>query len=288
MRVFVTGASGFIGSNVVRELQAAGHQVTGLARSDKSAAALEQRGVAVIRGDIADTELLQRAAREADGTIHCAFDHDDLTKFVESAAVEERALDALTGALEGSNKPLVISGGVLGVATEGEVQTFKFPRLVAVMRAVDASKRGVRTSLIRNAPVTHGPGDVHGFAPTLIETARAKGIAGYVEPSVLWPASHVRDTAVLYRLAFEKAPAGSVLHAVGDEGISTRTIAETIGKKLGLPVQPIANPVDHFGPFFAQVMTMGGRSSSAITRKLFDWQPTHPGLIEDLESGVYA
>ncbi|MFT3696421.1 MAG: SDR family oxidoreductase [Kofleriaceae bacterium] len=288
MNVFITGASGFIGSNVCRELQARGHAITGLARSDKSAAALEAKGIRPVRGDIADTDVLQREARAADGTIHCAFNHDDLTKFLDNAAVEEKALDALTAALEGSNKPLVISGGVLGVENERVVQNFQFPRIAAIYRSLDSAKRGVKVSLVRNAPVTHGPGDVHGFIPTLIKTARMKGIAGYVGAGDnLWPASDVRDTATLYRMAFEAAPAGSVLHAVGDEGVSTKTIAELIGKKLGVPVQPIADPEPHFGAFFARVMQLGARSSNAITKELLGWQPTHPGLVADLEAGNY-
>ena len=288
MQVFITGATGFIGANVVRELLAAGHTVTALARSDRSAATLAARGIAVVRGDIADTRVLRTAAAAADGTIHCAFSHDDLTKFLENAAVEEKALEALTGALEGSGKPLVISGGVLGVKTEHDDPAFDFPRIGAMRRALGSATCGVRVSLLRNAPVTHGAHDVHGFMPTLIGIARATGVAGYVgDGANLWPASDVRDTACLYRLALEKAPAGSALHAVGDTGISTRAIAEVLGRHLEVPVAPISDPEAHFGPFFARVMQMGGASQNAITKELMGWQPVHPGLIADLDSGHY-
>lgn len=288
MRVFVTGATGFIGSHVVRTLRTAGHTITALARSDPSAEALRSQGFAVVRGDIADPDVLAAAAAAADGTIHCAFNHDDLTQFVENAAIEEKALEALTSALAGSGKPLVISGGVIGSKTELDVPAGSFPRIAAMQRALFAVRRGVRVSLLRNAPVTHGIGDVRGFIPTLVALARDKRVAGYVgEGANLWPASDVRDTASLYRLALERAPAGSILHAVGDEGIATRTIAEVIGRHLKVPVQRIADPVPHFGPFFAQVMQMGGASHNAITRERMGWQPVHPGLIADLDSGHY-
>jgi len=289
MNIFLTGATGFIGSHVVHELLAAGHGITALARSETSAAALTARGLTVVRGDIAEVDVLRAAAVAADGTIHCAFNHEDLTRFTENAAIEAQALVALTTALEGSNKPLVISAGVIGCATETDVPAFDFPRVAAMLRMLDSAKRGVRVSLLRNAPVTHGAGDKIGFIPTLISIAREKKIAGYVgDGSTLWPTSHVRDTAALYRLALEKAPAGSVLNAVGEEGVSTRTIAEVIGRHLGVPVERIADPVPHFGPFFAQVMQMGGASYSAITQALLGWKPTQPGLVADMDRTYFA
>ena len=296
MRIFVTGATGFIGSAVIPELIGAGHQVVGFARSDRSADALAAAGAEVQRGSLDDLDSLRRAAAASDGVIHLAFKHDLAFSgdFQGAADADLQAIETLGDALEGSNRPLVIASGVLGTAP-GRLATEQDrpgaeagPRAVSALATLNLASRGVRSCVLRLPPTVHGEGD-QGFVASLIGVAQGKGVSGYVDDGAnRWPAVHVLDAAKLFRLALEKAPAGSVLHGVADEGVPIRTIAEVIGKHLGLPVVSIspADADEHFG-WLASMVGADSPASSARTRTLMGWQPTHPGLFEDLEQGHY-
>jgi nucleoside-diphosphate-sugar epimerase len=286
MRVFVTGASGWIGSAVVPELIGAGHQVTGLARSDASAAALT-------------------AAAASDGVIHLAFKHDIAFSggFQDAADADRRAVETFGEALADSDRPFVIASGTLGLAP-GRVGTERDglgpasatahqsggpqTRMATAQTTLSLASRGVRSSVVRLTPTVHGDGD-HGFMAALVGIARDKGISGYIgDGSNRWPAVHRLDAAHLFRLALEKAPAGSVLHAVADEGVPIRDIAEVIGRHLDLPVGAISpeNAGEHFA-WLAAYLAIDSPASSELTRELLGWQPTHPGLIADLDKGHY-
>jgi nucleoside-diphosphate-sugar epimerase len=294
MRVFVTGASGFIGSAVVPELISAGHRVLGLARSEASAMALAAAGAEVLRGDLNEPKSLQAGAAEAEGVVHLGFIHD-FDKFEASIRSDLRAIETMGGVLEGSGRPFVFASGVVGLVP-GRVATEEVPfdpkahpRAANAVVALGLAARGVRVSCVRLAPTVHGPGD-HGFVKRLVEIAREKGVSGYIgEGRNRWPAVHRLDAARLFRLAFERAPAGSVVHGVADEGVPTRTIAEIIGRKLGLPVASISPEATgaHFG-WIGRFFAMDQPASSALTRERMDWTPTHPGLVEDLEAGHYT
>jgi nucleoside-diphosphate-sugar epimerase len=296
MRVFVTGASGHIGSPVVAELLESGHTVVGLARSDQSAAKLAAAGAEVLRGDLDDTDGLAKAAADSDGVIHLAFKHEAMLTGDYGSAVEAdlRALAAMGDALAGSGKPLVSTSGTLMVAGLGRTATENDtreagPRVDAENAVIALADRGVRPSVIRLPPTVHSSLDHHGFIPVLIGIARQKGAAGYVgDGANRWNAGHTLDAAHLYRLALESAPAGSRLHAVGDEGIPFREIAEHIGRHLGVPTVSIApdDAADHFG-FLGPLVSMDAPVSSALTQELLGWKPTHPGLLEDLDEGHY-
>ncbi|MBV8691954.1 MAG: SDR family oxidoreductase [Actinobacteria bacterium] len=293
MRVFVTGASGFIGSAVVPELIHSGHQVVGLARSEDAAAKVQAAGAGVLRGDLEDLAALRAGAADAEGVIHLAFIHD-FTQYGHSVEVDQRAIEVLGDALEGSGRPLVIASGVATtaagnrVATEQDEAAPAFPRSPAAQLTLGFADRGVRPSVVRLPPTVHGEGD-KGFVATLIGIAREKGVSGYIgDGSNRWPAVHRYDAARLFRLAVEIAPAGAVLHAVADEGVATRSIAEVIGRHLDVPVRSIAPDAagEHFGwlaPFFA----IDVATSSTITQQLLDWHPIEPGLLDDLEKGHY-
>lgn len=293
MRVFVTGASGFIGSAVVPELIAAGHRVLGLARSEGSAAALAAAGAEVLRGDLNDLESLQAGAAESEGVIHLGFVHD-FANFADSVRTDRGAIEAMGAVLEGTGRPFVFASGVAALlpgrlATEEVPFNPDFPRSANAVVALGLADRGVRVSAIRFAPTVHGPGD-HGFVKRLVDVAREKGVSGYVgDGQNRWPAVHRLDAARLVRLALEKAPAGSVLHAIADEGVPTRAIAEIIGRKLGLPAKSISPEAAaaHFG-WIGSFFAMDQPASSALTRQRMGWSPTHPGLIEDLEAGHYT
>jgi nucleoside-diphosphate-sugar epimerase len=291
MRVFVTGASGFIGSAVVSELIATGHQVLGLARSDSSADVVEAAGAQVHRGDLEDLESLRVGAETADGVIHLAFNHD-FTDYPGAAQTDRRAIDTLGGVLAGSGRPFVVTSGLAGFAlgrtmTEEDAVDPDSPR-ASEQAALAFTSRSVRVSVLRLPPSVHGDGD-HGFVPRLIDIAREKGIAAYPgDGTNRWPAVHRLDTAHLFRLALESAPAGARLHAIGDKGVPVREIAGVIGRHLGLPVTSIASEVavDHFG-WLGVFFSLDVPASSTITRELLGWRPTRPGLLDDLEQGHY-
>jgi nucleoside-diphosphate-sugar epimerase len=305
MRVFVTGASGWIGSAVVPELIGAGHQVTGLARSEASAAAVTKAGAEVLRGTIDDLDRLRAAAETSDGVIHLAFQHDLAFSggFEAAADADRRAVEAFGEALAGSGRPFVIASGTLGlrpgrVATErdGFDPDSGLARASAAARTrqgtahltLSLASRGVRSSVLRLPPTVHGDGD-HGFMATLVGIAREKGVSGYVgDGANRWPAVHRFDAAHLFRLAVEQAPAGSALHAIADEGVPVRDIAEVIGRHLNLPVVsvPAGQAAEHFS-WLGAFIGIDSPASSALTRELLGWQPAQPGLIEDLEKGHY-
>jgi nucleoside-diphosphate-sugar epimerase len=301
MRIFVTGASGHIGSALVPELLGAGHEVIGLARSEQSAGLLTAAGAKVRRGDLDDLDGLAEAAAAADGVAHLAYKHElafgpDPEGFVAAAAADLRAVQAMGAALEGSDKPFVMTTGtlLLALAAPGRAGTEADaleagPRIDSENAAVALADQGVRSSVVRLAPVVHSTLDHHGFAHQLIATARAKGVAAYVgDGSNRWPAVHTLDAARLYRLALESAPAGSRWHAVEDEGVPFRRIAEAIGQRLDLPVVSIEaeDAPAHFGPL-ARLVGLDNPTSNARTRELLGWEPTHPGLLEDLEGDHY-
>ena len=307
MRIFVTGASGWIGSAVVPELIGAGHQVTGLARSDSSAAALTTAGAKVHRGTLDDLASLQDAAAASDGVIHLAFKHDlaFTGDFQGAADADRRAVETFGDALAGSGRPFVIASGTLGltpgrVATERDGHGDVDPAVAAMAgpgpltrRAtaelvLSLASRGVRSSVVRLPPTNHGDGD-NGFMATIVGIARDKGVSGYIADGAnRWPAVHRLDSAHLFRLALENAPAGSTLHAVADEGVPIRDIAEVIGRHLDLPVVSIS-PQDAAGHFtwLAHFLAVDSPASSTLTRQLLDWHPTQPGLIDDLDKGHY-
>jgi nucleoside-diphosphate-sugar epimerase len=294
MRVFVTGATGFVGTAVVRELTTAGHQVLGLARSDAGAEALKQAGVEVHRGELTDTASLVAGALACEGVIHTAFIHD-FSKFMENVEIDRVAVAAMAGALEGSGKPFVVTSGAAMVArdrvsTEYDVPAPGVPRGASEAIVEAASGRGLRSSVVRLAPSVHGAGD-HGFVPQLIAIARAKGFAAYVgDGANRWPAVHRLDAARLYRLALEKAPPGARLHGVAEEGVPMRAIAETIGAGLGLPVRGLdeAAAAEHFG-WFLRFVALDFPTSSALTRASLGWRPEGPDLLRDMrESGYFA
>jgi len=296
MRVFVTGASGHIGSAVVPELIAAGHQVTGLARSGASAAAVAALGAAVLRGDLADLDGLRAAASGADGVIHLAFDHDRMRSGEWAAAIADdlAVVHALGEALAGTGKPLVGTSGTLAVAGLGRPATEQDAgrpggRTDAENAVLGFAAHDVRSSVVRLPPITHSTLDRHGFAHSLIAMARQAGVAGYPgDGANRWPAGHTLDAARLYRLALESAPPGTRWHAAGDEGIPVREIAESIGHHLGLPAASI--PADqlgeHFG-FLAPVIVLDGPVSTEETRRALGWEPTHPGLLAGFGEAGY-
>ncbi len=295
MRIFVTGASGFVGSAIVQDLRNAGHQVIGLARSDAAAAALTAAGVEVHRGELESPETLREGAAAADAVIHTAFIHD-FSRFKEVCEVERLAIEALGAALAGSNKPLLITSGTAfvspgRVATENDLSVFSpdvIPRVITEQAADAVAKQGVRVSLIRLSPSVHGGGD-HGFVPTLIQIARGKGSSAYVgDGANRWNAVHRLDAAHLYRLVLEKNLPGARYHAVDEEAVAFRDIAEVIGKRLDVPVvsKSPEEAAEHFG-WFASFAGLDCPASSKQTQEAVNWSPVQPSLIADLEQGSY-
>lgn len=295
MRVFLTGATGFVGSATVPELIGAGHQVVGLARSDASAKSLIAAGAEVLRGDLEDLESLHRSAELADGVIHTGFIHD-FSRFKEVCEIDRRAIGALGEVLAGSLRPLVITSGTALVrpghlATEDDMPastSAAHPRIASEEAGAALSARGVAVSVVRLSPSVHGDGD-HGFVPTLIGIARAKGVSAYVGEGLnRWSAVHRLDAARLFRLALEKSSAGARYHGVAEEGIAFRDIAEVIGRHLNIPVLGIsaAQAADHFG-WFTAFASLDCPASSEQTRHQLGWRPNQPGLISDLDRPRY-
>jgi nucleoside-diphosphate-sugar epimerase len=295
MRVFLTGATGFIGSAVVQELIRTGHQVTGLARSDAGAKSLAAAGAKVHRGDLQDLDSLRSGAAASDGVIHTGFIHD-FSRFKEVCEVDKRAIETLGAALAGSGRPLAIASGTALVtpgrlATEESVSTVTFadiPRVASEEAATSMAKQGVRVALVRLSPTVHGDGD-HGFVPMLIKMAREKGISAYVgDGRNRWNAVHRLDAAHLFRLALEKATAGAKYHAVAEEGIPFRDIAQIIGKRLNIPVvsKSPEEAAKHFG-WFAHFAGLDCPASSNLTQERLGWHPAQPGLIPDLDREQY-
>ena len=294
MRVFVTGATGFIGSAVVRDLLDAGHQVLGLARSDEGAAALAATGAEVRRGTLQELDVLRAAADASDGVIHTAFIHD-FANFAASAEVDRLAIEAFGETLAGSDRPLVVSGGTAlvasgaGIATEEtELPASALVPRVSEQTAFRFADRGVRVSVVR-LPQVHGQGDGHGFVPTLIKLARTHGHAAYIgEGENVWPSVHRFDAARVFRLAVESAPAGRPLHAIHDEGVPLRRIAEIIGGALNVPVKSVSgDEVEAYFGWFSHFAGVNNPCSSALTREWLGWAPERIGLVEDLEAGHY-
>ena len=291
MRIFVTGATGFIGSAVVRELIQAGHHVVGLARSDKAEAALKAVGAEAYRGGLDDLDSLHSGAAASDGVIHLAYNHD-FSNYAAAAETDRLAIEAIGSVLEGTDKPFVITSGTLMVRP-GRLGTEEdAPIPGAIRQSEDAAnalaQRGVRTSVVRLSPSVHGLGD-QGFVPALISIAREKGVSAYVGDGLnCWPAVHRLDAALLYRLAIEKGAAGVRYHGVMDEGVPFRAIAAVIGRHLNLPVISITHEEAgaHFG-WLSFATSAGNPMSSALTQERLGWRPIHSTLIEDLEEGHY-
>jgi nucleoside-diphosphate-sugar epimerase len=292
VRVFVTGATGFIGSAIVGELIDAGHQVVGLARSDRAAASLRTAGAEVHRGSLDDLDSLYGAAAASEGVIHTAFTNvSATTDYATSCRADVRAIRAMGEALTGSGRPFVVTSvtslfapGLVG--TEDAPVSSAHPRAAPEEAALSLAACGMRACVVRLPASVHGPGD-KGFVPELIAVARSKGVSAYVG-SDRWPAVHRLDAARLFRLALERAQAGARLHAVADEGVPLRDIAEAIGRQLDLPVTAIS-PMEaeaHFA-WLARFVSQDHPASSALTRKELDWRPTRPSLIADLDAGHY-
>jgi nucleoside-diphosphate-sugar epimerase len=291
MRVFVTGASGWIGSAVVPELLAAGHHVVGLARAPISADAIAAAGAEVLDGSLDDLDALREGASKSDGVIHLAFVHD-FDRFDAANQTDRDAIAAMGAAVRGTDSPFVIASGVATVAhgrpaSENDPADPNFPRSKAAEMTLALRDQGVRPSVVRLPPTTHGRGD-KGFIAMLTATARVKGVSGYIgDGSNVWPAVHRSDAARVFRLALED-PTGGVFHAVGEAGVPTRAIAEVIGRHVEVPVRSIAPEaaIDHFG-WLGMIWALDAPTSNALTREQLGWEPSGPGLIEDLEAGHY-
>jgi nucleoside-diphosphate-sugar epimerase len=300
MRVFVTGASGHIASAVIPELLNNGHQVAGLARSDASAEAITALGAEVRRGDLDDLDDLKAAAAEADGVIHLAFKHETMRSgdFMGAIDSDLTAIQAIGETLIGTDKPFVTTGGTLMLAIAGitgrpgneDDQSDGGPRVDAANNTIGLAKQGVRSSVVRLAPMVHSDLDHHGFTHALIGFARENGVAAYTgDGSNRWPAANTYDIGVLYRLAIEKAPPGSTLHGVGDTGIPRKVIAETIARKLGVETKSITDEeAPQYLGFLAPFAGLDNPTSNDKTRKLLGWKPTHPGWVEDVQNGHYS
>jgi nucleoside-diphosphate-sugar epimerase len=295
MRIFVTGATGFVGSAVVQDLIRAGHQVLGLARSEASAQSLLKAGAEVHRGSLEDIDSLKKGAAQSDGVIHTAFIHD-FSNFGPSCETDGQAIEAMGSVLAGSNRPLIITSGTAivrsnDIITENNVVTMSnaaTPRGATEEAAATVAKWGVHTSIVRLPPSVHDKGD-HGFIPIVINVARDKGVSAYIgNGQNRWPAVHRQDAAQVFRLALEKAAPYATYHAIGDEGIPVHDIAEAIGRHLKVPVisKKAEEAAEHFG-WLGAFLTFDMPATATRTQQELQWQPSHPGLIADLNLGHY-
>jgi len=294
MRIFVTGASGWIASAAVPALLAAGHQVTGLARSDAAAERVAALGAEVVRGGLDDPARLGEIAAASDGVVHLAYIHD-FSRMQHAAEADRAAIEAIGDALAGTDRPFVIASGVMGLSVDGRPATeqdepdpIAHPRVANARATLDLAGRGVRSSVVRFAPTVHGAGD-YGFLAVLVGIARDKGVSGFIgDGANRWPAVHRLDAGDLVRLAVDDAPHGSIWHAVAEEGIPTRDIAKAIGRGLGLPVVSIdpGQAAEHFG-WMGMFFGMDAPASNDLTRQKLGWEPTHPGLVADIDAGHY-
>jgi nucleoside-diphosphate-sugar epimerase len=292
MKIFVTGATGFIGSAIVQDLIGAGHKVLGLARSDAAAKAVATAGAEVHRGSLEDLDSLRSGAAASDGVIHTAFIHD-FNNYGPAAEKDRRAIETLGAALAGSDRPFVVTSGTLllqpqgPLATEADAANPSFPRK-SEQAALAFASQGVRVSVLRLPPSVHGEDD-HGFVPALIKIAREKGVSAYVGDGLnRWPALHRLDAAYLYRLALEKGSAGAHYHGIADEGVAFREIADVIGRRLNVPVTSKSpeEAASHFG-WLAHFVGIDCPASSAQTQQQLGWAPKQPGLIADLDQAHY-
>ncbi|MET3879319.1 SDR family oxidoreductase [Chitinophaga sp. OAE865] len=295
MRVFVTGATGFVGTAIVQELISAGHQVLGLARSEASAQKLVKAGAEVLYGDLEDLDSLRAGASQTDGVIHAGFIHD-FTRFAEVCEADKKAITTIGEVLAGSDRPLIVTSGTALVspgklATEDIIPAFNpaWPR--ASEQAADAvCALGVRAASVRLSPSVHGDDDKHGFVPILVNTAREKGFSAYIGEGLnRWNAVHRLDAAHLFRLALENAAAGARYHACAEEAVTVRSVAEAIGKQLDMPVKSIAPEAaaEHFG-WFAQMAAIDCPASAKLTQERLNWRPVHSTLLADIENGIYT
>jgi nucleoside-diphosphate-sugar epimerase len=295
VRVFVTGATGWVGSVVVKDLIAAGHHVIGLCRSKEKAPALKAAGAEVHMGSLQDLDSLKEGAKRSDGVIHLAFNHD-FSKIAENGADEKRGIEAIGAALEGSDRPLIVASGVAllspGVVatekTEPRLASESFPRNPEAA-AAQASARGVRATTVRLAPSVHGHGD-HGFVPGVIARAREKGVSGYIGEGLnRWPAVHRLDAARVFRLALERGAEGGPFHAIADEGVPFKEIATVIGRRLNLPVVSLSRQEAeaHFG-WFVRFAGIDCPATSERTRSLLRWKPEQPGLLADMDAHYFG
>ncbi len=297
MKVFVTGATGFVGSAVTRELRAHGHRVLGLARSGRSAEKLEQMGAEVLRGDLETHETLRRGAEVSDAIIHAGFVHD-FSRFAQACAIDRAAIETIGAAVENTDKPLIVTAGVAFLDTAGPVAVeadLAHPPSEAYPRASEAAARalfcrGIQTSVMRLPPSVHGKGD-HGFVPMMIDIARQKGLSAYIgEGANAWPAVHVDDAARAFRLAVERGSSAETYHAVAEQGVPFRMIAEAIAAGLGVPCVSLTaeEACDHFG-WFLGFASIDQPTSSERTRVHLGWHPTGPDLLTDIaEAGYFA
>ncbi|MBL4678655.1 MAG: SDR family oxidoreductase [Mucilaginibacter sp.] len=296
MRVFVTGASGFVGSAVVKELLKAGHHVLGFARSDASAQAIIDAGAEVHKGSLEDLESVKAGAAACDAVIHCGFIHD-FSNFKASCELDRKVIEAIVSVLEGSSRPFIITSGTAllsgnGLATEDKQPAFtsdQFPRVATEEAARAAAAKGINVSVVRLSPSVHGEGDHHGFVPMLVRLAKEKGVAAYVgDGTNRWTGVHRLDAAVLYVLALEKAAANANYHASSEEGVPLREIAEIIGRHLNIPVvsKTKEEAGEHFG-WMLHFVTLDNPTSHQITSDTLGWEPKGPTLTEDLDAGIY-
>ena len=295
MRVFVTGATGFVGTAIVQELISAGHQVLGLARSDASAQKLVNAGAEVLRGDLEDLDSLRTGAGETDGVIHAGFIHD-FARFAEVCEVDKKAITTIGEVLAGSNRPLIVTSGTALVspgqlATEDIIPPLNpaWPR-ASEQAADEVCRLGVRAAIVRLSPSVHGDDDKHGFIPILINIAREKGFSAYIGEGLnRWNAVHRLDAAHLFRLALENATPGARYHACAEEAVTVRSVAEAIGQRLNIPVRSITPEAaaQHFG-WFSQMAAIDCPASSKLTQERLNWQPTHATLLSDIDNGIYT